>query len=64
MTTDWIWPALALLLVVEGIGPLLFPNRWQAYLRKLSAEPVQNLRQLGMVLVFAGICWLWWLLAP
>ncbi len=64
MSTDWIWPALALLLIVEGIGPLLFPNRWQAYLRKLAAEPAQNLRQLGIVLVFSGICWLWWLLTP
>jgi uncharacterized protein YjeT (DUF2065 family) len=61
MMSDWLWPALALLLIIEGIGPLLFPNRWQSYLRKLSAEPAQNLRQLGFVLVLSGICWLWWL---
>ncbi|WP_051685925.1 DUF2065 domain-containing protein [Rheinheimera texasensis] len=61
MMPDWIWPAFAMLLIVEGIGPLLFPNRWQAYLRKLATEPAQNLRQLGLVLVLAGSCWLWWL---
>lgn len=61
MIPDWLWPAFALLLIVEGIGPLLFPNRWQAYLRKLATEPVQNLRQLGLVLVLVGSCWLWWL---
>ncbi len=62
MGPDWLWPALALLLIVEGLGPLLFPNRWQAYLRKLANEPAQNLRQLGFVLVCGGICWLCWLL--
>lgn len=61
MIPDWLWPAFALLLIVEGIGPLLFPNRWQAYLRKLATEPAQNLRQLGLVLVLVGSCWLWWL---
>ncbi len=62
MMPDWLWPALALLLIVEGVGPLLFPNRWQAYLRRLATEPAQNLRQLGLVLVLAGCCWLWWLM--
>lgn len=62
MMPDWLWPALALLLIVEGVGPLLFPNRWQAYLRRLATEPAQNLRQLGLVLVLAGSCWLWWLM--
>lgn len=62
MMPEWLWPALALLLIVEGVGPLLFPNRWQSYLRKLANEPAQNLRQLGFVLVFSGICWLWWLM--
>lgn len=64
MIPDWLWPAFALLLIVEGIGPLLFPNRWQVYLRKLATEPAQNLRQLGLVLVLAGSCWLWWLIQP
>lgn len=62
MMPDWLWPALALLLIIEGVGPLLFPNRWQAYMRKLATEPAQNLRQLGLVLVLAGSCWLWWLI--
>lgn len=61
MMPEWLWPALALLLIIEGVGPFLFPNRWQSYLRKLSSEPAQNLRQLGLVLVLSGICWLWWL---
>jgi len=62
MTPDWLWPALAMLLVLEGIGPLLFPNRWRAYLQKLANEPVGHLQQVGLVLVSAGLLWLWWLL--
>ncbi len=62
MMPDWLWPALAMVLVIEGLGPLLFPNRWQAYLRKLADEPAANLQQLGLVLVSAGALWLWWLL--
>lgn len=62
MMPDWLWPALAMLLVLEGIGPLLFPNRWRAYLQKLANEPVGHLQQVGLVLVSAGLLWLWWLL--
>ncbi len=62
MMPDWFWPALAMLLVLEGLGPLLFPNRWRSYLQKLANEPVAQLQQVGLVLVSAGLLWLWWLL--
>lgn len=58
---DWFWQALAIVLIVEGIGPLLFPNRWQEYLRQIAAESVQSVRQMGMVLVGAGILLVIWL---
>lgn len=58
---DWLWHALALVLIIEGIGPLLFPNRWQQYLRKIAAESVQSVRQMGMVLVGAGLLLIIWL---
>ena len=47
---DVFWTSLALVLLLEGIGPLLFPNKWQSYLRKLSAEPISSVRQIGAVL--------------
>jgi uncharacterized protein YjeT (DUF2065 family) len=46
--------AFALMLIFEGIGPLLFPNRWRAYMTRLSNENPQVVRQLGVVLVAAG----------
>lgn len=47
---ELFWASLALVLLLEGIGPLLFPKQWQSYLRRLSAEPINSLRQVGAVL--------------
>lgn len=46
--------AFALMLVVEGIGPLLFPNRWRSFILKLAEEKTNNIRQIGFVLVIIG----------
>jgi len=51
---DWLLPALALVLIVEGIGPLLFPNKWRNYLLQVSQMPSNQLRQMGGVLVIIG----------
>ncbi len=60
--TDSIWVAFALLLIFEGVGPLLFPNRWQRLMQKLSQSPVGELRQTGALLVIAGLATLFFLL--
>ncbi len=52
---DWLLPALALVLIVEGLGPLLFPNKWRRYLLQVSQQPSNQLRQIGGVLVVFGI---------
>jgi uncharacterized protein YjeT (DUF2065 family) len=33
------WLALALFLVMEGIGPMLFPNKWKNYIQAISELP-------------------------
>ncbi len=55
MGMELFWASLAFVLLLEGIGPLLFPNQWQAYLRRLSAEPVGSLRQVGGVLCVTAL---------
>ncbi|MCE9679981.1 DUF2065 domain-containing protein [Shewanella sp. AS1] len=55
MSFQLIMLALALVLIIEGIGPLLFPNRWQAYLREISAQNQRVLQRLGGGLVTAGV---------
>lgn len=51
---DWLLPVLAIVLIVEGIGPLLFPNKWRNYLLQVSQQPSNQLRQMGGVLVIIG----------
>ncbi|BDX04666.1 DUF2065 domain-containing protein [Planctobacterium marinum] len=53
--------AFALLLILEGIGPLLFPNRWRKYLQSLAQLPGNQLQQIGGVMVIAGAILLWFL---
>lgn len=60
--TDSVWIALAMVLVLEGLGPLLFPNRWQRLMQKLSQLPGGELRQTGAFLVITGLVALFFLL--
>ena len=52
--THTILVALALLLIVEGVGPMLFANKWQRFLQQISQQPVNQLRTMGGVLVTIG----------
>jgi uncharacterized protein YjeT (DUF2065 family) len=51
---SWFLPALAMVLIIEGVGPLLFPNKWRNYLLQISQQPSNQLRQIGGVLVILG----------
>ncbi|WP_083928595.1 DUF2065 domain-containing protein [Salinimonas chungwhensis] len=58
MSSSWescLGLAIALVLILEGLGPLLFPNRWQRVMRKLSESPGSALRQTGALLVISGV---------
>ena len=52
---DWLLPAVAIVLIIEGVGPLLFPNKWRNYLLQISLQPTNHLRQKGGVLVIIGV---------
>jgi len=59
---DWILPALALVLIIEGVGPLFFPQKWRSYLLQVSQLPANQLRQVGGVLVVVGVISLFYLI--
>lgn len=59
--SDTFWLAIALLLVFEGLGPMLFPNRWQRVVRQISQQSAQQLRTMGGVMVVIGLVLLWFL---
>jgi|TARA_B110000914_G_C15130612_1_gene294798 uncharacterized protein YjeT (DUF2065 family) len=54
--------ALGLFLIMEGVLPALFPNRWRAYLLKLLEQPIQSIRTMGIVIVLLGTLFLFFCL--
>ncbi|EOU2464105.1 DUF2065 domain-containing protein [Vibrio navarrensis] len=51
---DSLWVALGLVLIVEGLGPLLAPRGWRSIVAQLSEQPDHQLRRIGGCLVVAG----------
>ncbi|CAH8227648.1 Putative inner membrane protein YjeT (clustered with HflC) [Vibrio aestuarianus] len=49
-----IWFAVGLVLIVEGLGPLIAPNGWRKMVAELSQQPNNQLRRIGGCLVVAG----------
>ena len=60
--TDTLLIAFALVFIVEGVGPMLFPNKWQSYIRQIAEQPTNQLRSMGGVLVTIGVVCLFFLL--
>lgn len=56
---DAILIGLGLLLLFEGLGPLLMPRLWQQVLSQLAQQPPESLRRLGGCLVVSGAVILW-----
>lgn len=50
-----IWLAIGLVLIVEGLGPLIAPNGWRNMVAELSRQPDTQLRRIGGCLVVAGV---------
>ncbi|ELI5735330.1 DUF2065 domain-containing protein [Vibrio fluvialis] len=49
-----IWVAIGLVLIAEGLGPLIAPNSWRQMVAQLSEQPDNQLRRIGGCLVVAG----------
>lgn len=47
--------ALALVLVFEGLGPMLYPKTWRKMIQSMTQLPDTTLRRFGGVLVVAGV---------
>jgi uncharacterized protein YjeT (DUF2065 family) len=59
---DVILMAIAMVLIVEGFGPMLFANKWQRFLQQVSQQSVNQLRTMGGILVTIGVVSLIYLL--
>lgn len=56
---DTLLLAFGLLLIIEGAGPALFPNKWRAYLFKLAEQPITTIRNIGFFILLLGIIIIW-----
>lgn len=52
---EHIIPALALVLVIEGILPFLSPRSWREAMSQAARMPDNVLRSLGFVSMLAGV---------
>jgi uncharacterized protein YjeT (DUF2065 family) len=53
--TETLLTALGLVLIIEGTGPALFPNRWRNYLLRIAKESAGSLRTMGMTMLLLGL---------
>ncbi|PNS12323.1 DUF2065 domain-containing protein [Mixta theicola] len=49
-----IWMALALVLVLEGLGPMLWPRVWRRMILAMTQLPDRLLHRFGGGIVVAG----------
>ena len=55
--------ALGFMIVFEGVFPLISPGLWQQSLEKISRINPETVRRAAMVMVIAGLGWIWVLTA-
>ncbi|WP_286233829.1 DUF2065 domain-containing protein [Thalassotalea sediminis] len=59
MTLELLLTAFGLALIIEGLVPALFPNKWRNYVLKVAQESPGNIRTMGIMVVLIGLIVLW-----
>lgn len=49
-----------LMLVMEGVMPFLYPQRWRRMVQQLSLIDNRTLRLFGLLSMLAGVALLYW----
>ena len=60
MQNTWLL-ALGLMLVLEGLMPMLAPARWRRLFEQLLQLQDGQIRFFGLFMVLAGLVLLWWM---
>lgn len=58
--SSWM-TALALVLVIEGLLPMITPGRWREMFRQILLMQDGQIRFFGLISVLLGLIGLWWL---
>jgi len=56
-----LWAALALVLVIEGLMPLISPARWREVFSRILAMSDGQIRFIGLASILLGVLGLLWL---
>jgi len=56
-----LWAALALVLVIEGLMPLISPARWREVFSRILALSDGQIRFMGLASIVLGLLGLLWL---
>ncbi len=60
--SDLLWPALALVLVFEGLLPFVAPSAWRRVFTQMLQLQDGQIRFFGLLCVLSGLL-LWWAVA-
>ena len=52
---DWVWGALALMLVFEGLLPFLSPGRWRTMFERATRLSDGQIRFVGLSSMLIGV---------
>jgi uncharacterized protein YjeT (DUF2065 family) len=58
---DTLWVAFGLMLIVEGVFPLMSPKGWRDKMAQILVLEDGQIRFFGLVCVMVGLLMLWWL---
>jgi uncharacterized protein len=53
--SDWLWPALALMLVIEGVLPFVSPQRWREVFVRATQMSDGQIRFIGLTSMLIGV---------
>ncbi|GGD91452.1 DUF2065 domain-containing protein [Caballeronia grimmiae] len=51
--------ALALMLIIEGMFPFVFPTAWRDTFRRIAERPPHHIRIGGLIAMALGLVLLW-----
>ena len=60
MSSESLLLALGLMLILEGLMPMLSPLRWRRLFEQLLQMQDGQIRFFGLFMVLAGLLLLWW----
>lgn len=58
---DYWLLGLAMMLIIEGLAPFLFPEMWREAFRKLVVLSDGQLRFVGITAMLSGLLMLYWI---